>query len=497
MYCVFLLRNITEARYYYYTRMRTSYKLIFLFIGLYLLKIFMNGALNKAKQQYYNKSIKGKPEESSNHEPEGSYSQTSLSSPLTRTTMGHLSHSTESAPTVSTKGLKGSNGALFEDGRITRPITLWNQDMHISPIHDLKTLLEPMGVKFIDKTLSSHCHITKTCNPVPPLRVITQRNGFHLTPELISKFYESYKNDSEMKTVTAFVCYHPPAMCDLFRPFKKPLIIISSIRYELGRNSPNERWHTYNEILRNVSKDPRNVIGGNNLYDTNYIKYFTGIETKLIPSYCGYTNESYHPRRPEFLFASTRARNVASTGVQRGLDKRLREINSTAKVAQLRTLYGHYKYSDLANHPGIIHIPYQVSVMSLFEQYRMNIPLFVPSLESLSEWHVKFNLLKERTWDSTFGKIPLKSRIQGVQSGIPDPNSDRNITAVKYWLQFSDFYQWPHITYYNSGEHLAEILHAMTPEKLKNISSSMAVYNKNEQTNIKNMWKNILINIVS
>ncbi|CAH1793937.1 unnamed protein product [Owenia fusiformis] len=459
--------------------MKELHKAIILFCCIYIFGIFIRQVLYIANQKHYSKIMKGN--HSKRSKPEGS-------------SMEHLTHN---VPPVPMDGPTTLDSELFKNGQITRPITLWSMDMHISPIHDLKTLLEPMGVKFIDKSLSVHCRITKTCNPVPPLRIINCRNGYHLTPELISKFYESYKDDPEMKTVSAFVCYHPPGMCELYRPFKKPLIIISSIRYELGRNAPNERWHKYNENLRHISKDPRNVIGGNNLYDANYIKYFTGIETKLIPSYCGYTNASYHPRRPEFLFASTRARNVASTGVQKGLEKRLREINSTAKVAQMRALYGHYKYSDLTNHPGIIHIPYQVSVMSMFEQYRMNIPLFVPSLDSLSEWHVKFNLLKERTWDSTFGKIPLKSRIQGVLSGIPDPNSDKNINAVKYWLQFSDFYQWPYITYYNSGEHLAEILHTITPEKLKNISSSMAVYNKNEQTKIKNTWKSILINTVS
>eukprot|EP00952_Eustigmatos_sp_NYUAD-ZCMA_P006428 27714-Eustigmatos_ZCMA.PRE.1 len=41
--------------------------------------------------------------------------------------------------------------------------TFWSSDFHISPIADLKDLLEPMGMHIIDKSLSGHCHLKKTC----------------------------------------------------------------------------------------------------------------------------------------------------------------------------------------------------------------------------------------------------------------------------------------------------------------------------------------------
>ncbi|CAF5192647.1 unnamed protein product, partial [Rotaria magnacalcarata] len=60
-------------------------------------------------------------------------------------------------------------------------------------------------------------------------------------------------------------------------------------------------------------------------------------------------------------------------------------------IRHIRDFYKrHYRYTELAQHPGIIHIPYQVSLMSIFEQYRMNIPLFVPSLDLLTEWHYTY-----------------------------------------------------------------------------------------------------------
>ena len=61
--------------------------------------------------------------------------------------------------------------------------------------------------------------------------------------------------------------------------------------------------------------------------------------------------------------------------------------------AHIRDLYPHFQYSDLAAHPAIVVLPYQVSFMSLFEFYRMEIPLFVPSLDLLTDWHMTYKVL--------------------------------------------------------------------------------------------------------
>jgi hypothetical protein len=82
------------------------------------------------------------------------------------------------------------------------------------------------------------------------------------------------------------------------------------------------------ENLRRIASDPRNVIAANNLYDLNYIRFFTGScllrhsrldvvvavsclclgahvigtlfqpgiqNVELIPSYCGYVKATYNP----------------------------------------------------------------------------------------------------------------------------------------------------------------------------------------------------------
>jgi hypothetical protein len=109
------------------------------------------------------------------------------------------------------------------------------------------------------------------------------------------------------------------------------------------------------------------------------------------------------------------------------------------QFAHIRSLYPRFQYTDIASHAAIVILPYQVhpalpslptfslyfffiyfssspfstlsflflshgihlqvSFMSLFEFYRMGVPLFVPSPLLLTEWHMRYDrscVLSER-----------------------------------------------------------------------------------------------------
>ena len=347
-----------------------------------------------------------------------------------------------------------------------------------------------MGVQFLDKSLSGSCHLTGTC--YSPLRVLNRRNGMHPSPRLIRDFYAFYKDQIEMNLVDAFVCFHPAAMCELYMPFNRSMIVIASTRYELARYEP-EQWHEWNENLIAISRDPKNVVAANNRYDAEYIRYFTGINATVLPSYCQYTHVEYHPTRKEILLASIHGKSLEIFFME-SLRQSLENFgNDRVRIEPIRRLYKHYDYSDLANHPAIIHVPYQVSVMSLFEQYRMNIPLVFPSLKLLTDWHYDQGVVIERTWDRTlYGIEPNGSHIRGVLPGVPDPNNELDREAIRYWLAFSDFYQWPHIIYFNSTD---DLLVKLTSTDFRAISSKMKAYNKQVGTDLVKKWNVILSNV--
>ena len=103
-----------------------------------------------------------------------------------------------------------------------------------------------------------------------------------------------------------------------------------------------------------------------------------------------------------------------------------------------------------------------------------------------------FQVIRQRTWSGFMEKQSSQSAIAGVKTGVPDPNSDLDEDAVFYWLQFSDFYQWPHIIYYESVE---DLVNKMLTVDLAEISRRMAKYNYRVGQLIKDTWSKVLLKI--
>ena len=68
------------------------------------------------------------------------------------------------------------------------------------------------------------------------------------------------------------------------------------------------------------------------------------------------------------------------------------------EFVHVRRLYPTYTHSQLSSHIAIVHVPYQVSYMSFVEQFRQGIPLLVPSLSLLSQWHKEYGIVFQRCW---------------------------------------------------------------------------------------------------
>lgn len=60
-----------------------------------------------------------------------------------------------------------------------------------------------------------------------------------------------------------------------------------------------------------------------------------------------------------------------------------RAVRAPDRISSLQARFSTTGSTDHPHPPAIIPIRYQVAIMSLFEQYRMNIPLVVRSLDLL------------------------------------------------------------------------------------------------------------------
>ena len=377
--------------------------------------------------------------------------------------------------------------------------TFWSSDAHIGPIEDVKYLLAEWyddDYRIIDKSLSSSCHLKGTC--AQDLKVLNRTNAIHLSPcpnELKREFWRAYRNDDQMSTVDAFFCHHATGLCEVFMAFGRPMIIVVSTRYEIGRRT-RQAWQRLNENLKAIASNPRNTIAANNRYDAEYIKHFTGLsQVRVLPNYCGYTNALYKPTRPEILIAPGRfAFGVEAMLLSgpKGIVKAAQN-HANLKYKEFRTirqLYKHYTYEELASHPAIVLIPYQVSTMSFFEYYRMGIPLFVPSPDLLTVWQQKLKVVSEISWNCVYGRCQDTSQVEGHPNsthGNKDPNNVNN--NFRYWIQFADFYQFPHITLFDDWKDLLEKLNVAD---LNGIRYNMMEYNNQQKKVLKREWNEIL-----
>eukprot|EP01080_Neovahlkampfia_damariscottae_P007290 gene7290-11609_t len=364
-------------------------------------------------------------------------------------------------------------------------ITIWGMDYHIATMGDMTDLLKNLGlnITIIDQSLSGHCHLTGTCASNLKWTNRPAHGQIASNQAQLRSFFEIYKNDPLFKDIDIFVNFYQAAALRLYMPFQKPIWQICAVRYELAQSDPAS-WKNLNRIIRAVASDPKNAIGGNNMWDAVYLNYFTGVPVRLFESYCGYTKVQYkYPtKRKEILIGPSR--------MYPHILQKLLAATSKSKfpLAPIRKLYPKYEFSNLIDHQAIIVIPYSISLMSIFEYYRMNLPMLFPSKKFMVDLDFKQNMAPEITWYRTFsmkrsaGSVIPKDKCSKIKY---DPNQETSRESMDYWWQYADFYQFPHITYFDSFEEIPAILEKMN---FKQISDNMKAHNVKTLAALKKKW---------
>ena len=130
--------------------------------------------------------------------------------------------------------------------------------------------------------------------------------------------------------------------------------------------------------------------------------------------------------------------------------------------------------------------------MSLFEYYRIGIPMFAPSPNLLAHWQFESTVMHELTWSCVFKNCSKASSIKGHPDsphGNRDPNDMSTVDNIVYWIQYADFYQLPEITLYDSWTDLfSKILSA----DLNGIHERMMRFNEAQKKTIRDEWSIIL-----
>ena len=390
---------------------------------------------------------------------------------------------------------------------------VWTADLHSGPFSCDESLMREAGAETHAEIQYSKCAYSNVC--ADRLRVFRSENmmGYSLgaDPEKLRRdFFDAYKHDPEFARVDAFLCTHPTANCELFMPFNKSIIINAAARIEFGRYDDNipwrrerltsrsyEQWREWVKNLQLIAARPENVVMANNLYDVAYIKHMTGINAKYMPAWCGSSGVTYAPSSQSILIGPYRLAKLGwEHPVLRDLSRTNVGLRKPFEFQRIADLYPSYSFSDLASHRAIVFLPYQVSIMSFFEYYRMGIPLFVPSKDLLLKWDDEYDVVDERIYghirrdDAGGGALSRGTAVHDERESLPDPNIKANF---KHWIHLCDFYVFPHVQYFDSWEDLVGKLQSVDA---KGVSRAMLKYSNEQRPKLVEKWRKVMLKIV-
>ncbi len=361
------------------------------------------------------------------------------------------------------------NNFAFAEEYTKKKLKFFNLDLHIGVIGDIKNIFESLGHEVESKSISNHTWVFG--KPKDDVKVISQENWLDLNPDMVERFYQEFKD--YLSNFDGFIVTHAASFALLYEKFNKPIIIVNSTRYtnKLIKDSKKLKW--LNDYLKTGILKNKIFIISNNKGDQNYLKYYTGIESELIPSLCLYTNAKYTGNNKGFITKDRLKLNI---------DK----IFKHPDLIQNKKLPNHYKWQELYDFQGIIHFPYQISTMSIFEQYSANVPLFFPTKNFLLRLHREYP--KKILSELSFFQITRKRSPN--EKNNPDNIKDND--QLNKWIDYADYYDeknMPYIQYFNS---FADLEYLLLNSNLKLISKKMEQYNQKRKAEIFKKWEEIL-----
>lgn len=327
-------------------------------------------------------------------------------------------------------------------------MNFFNIDMHISIIHDVKHIFKNLGHNIDSVCMSGHTWVNG--EKQSSTDIITPQNWKEIDSDMCDIFYHRYKADLEK--YDGFIHSYPPAFALLFERFNKPIITIACTRFEYPIRESKSKWLIYG--LERLHRNGQLIPIANNLVDKAYCEKYTKMQWTHISSLCDYMDAKW-TYKPDGKFAVWSRSNFQLP---------FPEIDQSFSIGN-----PYNRKEVIEKYNGIIHIPYNLSIMSAFEQYYSNIPMFVPSIECMKSWIKQDRLLL---------------------SELMFPNS--YLTFEKEWLKLADWYDpknMPSALQFNSDEDLQVKLSKCN---LQLFSDRMRAENVLRKVDVYNAWNKVL-----
>jgi hypothetical protein len=339
----------------------------------------------------------------------------------------------------------------------------FNLDCHIG-VRDFANIASDLGHSVRLESISSHTHL---CDLKPSEIFSKYKDTWQsIDQSMCDNFYKDFKN--ELNDVSCFYCFYPPSFSLLYEKFDKPIIIHCPIRFEIPFYKDEEKLKWFFSFLERGIDEGRIILCANNLLDKDHMEKTLDREVHYISSYCGYNNKNCSLENDKIIFDKSRS----------CFDLDLKEVHKFS---------GYYSLDDFYKFSGCIMVPYHNSVMSLFERYASNMPLFLPSYNFLIDLHKKnpFLVLEEISW------LKILKTYPNFVNGELDVNLFLQLNSAEHNFKLCDWLDkncMENIILFDSVDHLQKIIKNIN---LKEVSEKMKVENVKRKELIYSSWQNI------
>jgi len=214
------------------------------------------------------------------------------------------------------------------------------------------------------------------------------------------------------------------------------------------------------------------------------MRHYTGINPLPLHSYCGqYTiTPSLYPTKTEILFVTHQSAEP------------LKQVKKF-KLVGIHQQYKCYTPKNLLDHRALVYIPYSVMSYKLCEFYALGIPLFIPSMKffrtTVTFGEDRSSLTRHYCAKPSSVDI-MPAHPSSIHPYSPNVNGHIDLEAECYWLQMSDFYHWPHITYFDD---MSDLEKKLETADFVRIHKLMRTEVERKKAAIENAWCKALKNV--
>lgn len=336
-------------------------------------------------------------------------------------------------------------------------IKFYAMDLHVAIVADVAQIFRKLGHEVDIESLSSHAwtqdmetaKVPGLAAPSILRRLLGRKSFFDIDQGMCDKFFE--KNKDRLSAYDGFIVSYPPAFALLFERFNKPVITVSCTRFDFPCLS-KERLDWLTLGLSRMHRDGKLIAVANNLLDARICSSHFGFEWEHIASLCNYMEGLIEPKFSELLVWS------------RDSDRLENEVKSLRGVNSAFSMTERYDSQTIRHHRGVIHLPYQVSIMSAFEHYAQAIPMFVPTPSFLKDLVQTHGLLHEVLFP-------------GSSLSLPED-----------YERLADFYDERNFKHVVQFESIADLQYKIDSSDLEKVSRSMSEHHILRTKEVHELW---------